>query len=373
LKETLARHARNFPGWRTKKKLLVIESDDWGGIRMPSSAVYIDLLTAGIHVDKCPYNTFDNLESTADLQALYETLGSVTDSKGNPAILTANYNVVNPDFDKIKASGFTEYYFHPFTQTLKEYYPSEDIFGLVKEGIANKTFFPQYHAREHINPLLWLQLLREGHEALLKAFDMKLYGLSFITSPTIKKPYLASLIYMNDEEKRFTEHAIIEGADIFQKIFGFRSTSFIAPLYTWAFELEDAMAKGGIKYIQGANFHKLYSVQHNKRSIHRHPVGSKSASGQYYLSRNCLFEPSLTFRKKDAVGSCMKEIASSFLWRKPAIISAHRLNFMGGLHEKNRTENLKNLKALLSGVVRRWPDVEFVTTPQVGALIESTN
>ncbi|NTW32234.1 MAG: hypothetical protein HGB12_06370 [Bacteroidetes bacterium] len=33
----------NIPGWRTDRKILVIESDDWGSIRMPSKETYSGL------------------------------------------------------------------------------------------------------------------------------------------------------------------------------------------------------------------------------------------------------------------------------------------------------------------------------------------
>ena len=37
-----------LPGWRTKRKLIVLESDDWGSIRMPSVEAYNNLQKAGI-------------------------------------------------------------------------------------------------------------------------------------------------------------------------------------------------------------------------------------------------------------------------------------------------------------------------------------
>ena len=31
----------SIPGWRTNRHIVVIESDDWGSIRMPSKEVYV--------------------------------------------------------------------------------------------------------------------------------------------------------------------------------------------------------------------------------------------------------------------------------------------------------------------------------------------
>ena len=41
LKQTITHNLLNIPGWRTKRHIVVIESDDWGSIRMPSKDVYV--------------------------------------------------------------------------------------------------------------------------------------------------------------------------------------------------------------------------------------------------------------------------------------------------------------------------------------------
>jgi len=57
---------------------------------------------------------------------------------------------------------------------------------------------------------------------------------------------------------------------------------------------------------------------------------------QIYLVRNCFFEPTQDARlDKDF---CLKGIAKSFLrLKKPAIISAHRLNFIGSIRPKTES------------------------------------
>jgi len=63
------------------------------------------------------------------------------------------------------------------------------------------------------------------------------------------------------------------------------------------------------------------------------------------------------------------DIENAFKWKKPAVISSHRLNYIGGLNEKNRVSGLKDLNRLLSEIQKRWPDVEFMTSSQLGDLI----
>ena len=43
--------------------MVVIESDDWGTIRMPSREVYEEFLRRGIRVDRDPYCRYDNLRA----------------------------------------------------------------------------------------------------------------------------------------------------------------------------------------------------------------------------------------------------------------------------------------------------------------------
>jgi len=60
-----------------------------------------------------------------------------------------------------------------------------------------------------------------------------------------------------------------------------------------------------------------------------------------------LFEPGIGDR--DWVSTCLKEIAVAF--NKPAIISSHRVNFVGGMSMDNRDDGLQKLQTLLNKIV----------------------
>ena len=53
-------------GIHTSRQILVIESDDWGGIRMPSQNTYNKLIKEGDISDKNPFLKFDCLEREED-------------------------------------------------------------------------------------------------------------------------------------------------------------------------------------------------------------------------------------------------------------------------------------------------------------------
>lgn len=371
LKSIVSHNVSNALGWRTNRKIVVIESDDWGSVRMPNKKTYNKLLNKGVRIDLCPYNKYDTLANIEDFEALFNLLNKHSDYKGNHPVITVNTNVANPNFEQIREENFTEYYFESFLDTLKRYYPNQNVFGMWQEGIDKKFIYPQLHGREHLNPIIWLNLIKEGSVCLKEAFDLELFGLSFATTKEIKIPFLASLIYKTEEEKRSVEKSVIESADIFEKIFKFRSLSFIAPLYTWNSELESVFNESGIRYIQAANRHKTYDFSAKKFKRIYHITGNQNKFGQIYMHRNCTFEPAV-FKNKDNVSDCLKQIENSFFWKKPAVISMHRLNFIGGLEERNRIENFKMFDNLLNRIKQKWKDVEFLHSSELGDLIKNS-
>jgi hypothetical protein len=365
LKRTAARHLTNLPGWRTNRKIVVIESDDWGSIRMPSREVYERLLNAGITVDRCPYNKYDSLASEEDLSALFEVLTMFRDKNGNPPIITANTVVANPDFEKIQASGYKEYFYEPFTETLRKYPAHQNAFKLWKEGISSGVFYPQFHGREHVNIPLWLSLLQENHETFKLAFENRLWGLGPEIVNTGKINIQAAFDTKGKIELANQQNSVVKGLSLFESLFGFKSQSFIANNFIWDSGLEPVLKSSGVSVIQGMKYQKLPLFEEKKRKMIRHYLGEKNDQGQVYLIRNCIFEPTW-HSQSDNVSSCLKDIANAFFWKKPAIITSHRVNFIGHVFPDNRKKNLELLKVLIQNVLKIWPDVEFLTSAQLG-------
>jgi hypothetical protein len=89
--------------------------------------------------------------------------------------------------------------------------------------------------------------------------------------------------------------------------------------------------------------------------------------GQTYAPRNCTFEP--TESKHDHLYT-LKQINSSFFYKKPAIITTHRINFVGGLDKRKRDQNLLELDSLLKNIIKRWPEVIFLSSDQLHNYIQ---
>ena len=368
IKQTLTRNLLNLPGWRTSRKIVVIESDDWGSIRMPSKEVYNNLLKKGIRVDKCHYCSNDSLESEKDLSALFEVLDSVKDSRGNSAIVTANTVVTNPDFDKIKGSNFNEYHYKLITESYKDFEDSANSFDLMKEGHEKRFFSLQSHGREHLNISRWMHYLQNDYPETKFAFDNRVYGISTNITIEKRKSFLPAFDFETYEEEQEANVIVKDGLRIFKELFGFTSESFIAPNYTWSQSLEKSIADEGVRFIQGTALHRFKVPVGNKSKRRLRYIGKRNEYNQIDLVRNAFFEPSEN-PNKDWLNSCLNEISTAFLWKHPAVISSHRVNFMGGLNEKNRDENLVLLNNLLKEIVKQWPDVEFVSSNQLGNIL----
>lgn len=371
IRKAISRNLVNMQGWRTDRKFIVIESDDWGSIRMPSEYVYYKLLKSGVRVDKCPYNKFDSLASEDDLDALFNVLKGYQDKNGHNPVLTANTVVANPDFEKIRFSGYNEYHYEPFIETFHKYAHHDNVFELWRQGINESIFCPQFHGREHLNITLWLSLLQRNEKTFRLAFDNGLWGLGPTIINTGRINIQAAFDATEKNEIIAQKEIIKDGLFLFEKLLGYKSKSFIANNYIWDSNLNDTLATNEVTIFQGMKYQLLPLIDSQRRSKIRHFMGERNQFDQVYLIRNCVFEPTL-YPGIDSVSSCLKDIESAFLWKKPAIITSHRLNFIGFINQKNRDNNLISFKKLLRAIINKWPDVEFMTSCQLGSTILSS-
>ena len=354
----------NIPGWRTNRKIVVFESDDWGSIRMPSISVLQELRAFGIPVDKSPYCRFDALESNTDMELLFDLLSSFKDYKGQHPILTANTVIANPNFNKIEKSSFQEYFYEPFTETLTKYPHHDKVYDLYQEGIKEKIFHPQFHGREHVNVQLWMKLLKDNKDFKF-AFYRNMWGLSNDVFPDLKS--IQATFDSNDNDFLIT--SIIEGLGLFETVFGYKSESFIANNYIWSTELEKILAEKGVKHLQGMKYQLLPKKKEEPRKLIRHYLGDQNNHNQIYGVRNCAFEPSINGKGFEKT---ISEISNAFFWNKPAIISTHRINFIGSLNKKNQIENAIEFRLLLKTILKKWPETEFMTTADLDGIIRKS-
>ncbi|MBL7873744.1 MAG: hypothetical protein JNM78_19145 [Cyclobacteriaceae bacterium] len=361
------RSLSNIPGWRTNRKIVVFESDDWGSIRMPSVRAYESLKKLGVDMDSgdsMRFNQYDTLANQEDLVQLFETLHAHKDHHGKPVVFTAVSLVANPDFDKIRESDFTAYYYEPFTTTLTKYPNREGVFDTWKQGIQAQVFKPQFHGREHLHVSGWLKALQQGDKPTRLAFDEGMWG--FTNHHPTGFQYQAAFDVLELSDLKEQGRIIEDGLRLFNELFHNRATFFVPPNGPFNNSLEPVAASQGIKFMSASKI-QFEALGEGKTKRVLHYLGQRNMSNQVYITRNCFFEPSQEGR--DWVSTCLQEIKSAFMWRKPAVISTHRVNYIGALIPENRTRGLAFLNSLLRKIKMQWPDAEFMTSDQLGDLI----
>ncbi len=356
-----------IPGWRTKRKIIVFESDDWGSIRMPSKEVREKLRGKEVIASNTGhFNHYDTLESNDDLTALFEVLSEFRDVNGQNPVFTGLNVVANPDFEKIKADDFREYHYESFTETLKRYSNHDRVTDLWRAGAEKRLFEPQFHGREHLNVTNWLKALRNGAPKTQIGFDHGFWG--FNPKPFGESPvqYQAAFDINEPDEIEYLKSVIQEGTRLFASIMGYQPAFFVPTNGSFNLALLETLKAKGIEYVLLDKFQKE-PLGHGQYRTHFRYLGKQNNYGQTYLSRNASFEPASG--GKDWVSECLHSINRAFRWRKPATISTHRVNYIGHLDPQNRDHGLNQLRELLTQILKKWPDAEFMTSVELGNLI----
>lgn len=356
--------------WKTKRKIVVFESDDWGSIRTSNIQSYNNLKDQGYDVTKSPY-MLDALERDSDLTALYDTLKKHKNNLGEHPKFTANIITANPDFEKIKKSNYTSYTYESVAKTCENSTHSKNVIQLWHKGSKNKLFIPQLHAREHVRYWEWMAKLQEGNHETISTFQMNMCGLP----KAVSKENLGffSPVYIENailhENNINLEQLIFEGSQLFTNIFGFKSKSTVAPNVAWTNATETIWNKCNIDYIQGGFLQELHGAT-GVKYIPRY-LGEKNNLNQIYLVRNCTFEPCKS-SDESYWKKTFKEIERVFLLNTPAIISTHRVNYIGAIKEENRSKGLGQLDKLLSAILEKYPNVIFMSSEQLGNTINNS-
>lgn len=359
--QILSKNYINYVGWSTGRKIIVIESDDWGSIRANSPDVVKKLTARYPHMEKSKFFSNDGLERTADLEALFNTLTKYRDQNGNSPVVTALSLTANPDFEAIAASG--EYRLESISKTY-ENYGEGGLMDLWKsQGIDQNLLFPQFHGREHLFPGRYIKRIANVDDVEYAAFNYRsLYGGDNTTRST---NFMAAFEYHSEEDKKAIERTTAEGLTEFEKIFGFRSLSFCPSQSIYGDHIFPVLKAHGIKTIQAGQ--QFVPVDMELKKVNNY-WGHRTGNGLVFTRRNCTFEPYKS-ESADHVNQCLKEIEIAFRWGKPAVINSHRINFTSRIRSDIRDRTLTDLDRLIKTIIAKWPDAEFMNSAQLADII----
>ena len=373
MKRQLLDNLKNIPGWHTVEKLVVFAVDDYGNVRLDSKAAYMRLSSKGVRL-RSRFDHLDALETKQDLENLLETLASVNDSHGRHAVCTPYALAANPDFEAM-AQPDAGYRYESLLQTFGRLAADQaaaykDVWALWQEGIRSGLLKPQFHGREHLNVEMIERKMKSGDEELkINIENRSMAGLR--DEPSLPGVgFTQSFGFWDRSEIAHHREIIANGLQLFEEVFGYRSETFTPPAQKLHPEL--------YSFVEGQGVCAIDKPLHCVRRMDRHravrefnTLGQRRDQNHVSFVRNVVFEPSNN-KEFDSVGYALNQIAAAFRWRKPAIISSHRVNFCGHIEEENRKFGLDALGRLLKGIVSRWPDVRFISADELAKRIEST-
>jgi hypothetical protein len=345
---------------------VVIESDDWGSIRMPSKEVREALRMEGIQIESNPFSKLDSLETDMDYNGLMHSIDHIREQYVKSPVITANYIMANPQFDLITENKFEAFVYELFTDTYRQRDQDDRTILAMNNAIKGNYIVPQYHGREHLNVKTWLSLLKNTHPELSVAFKKNTFGVDIKIPSGRSSNLMAAFDYEDEAGFQFVNNSIKEGYSLFEEVFGFRSKSIVAPCHVWDERHEQVFKELGIQFIQ-TSLVQLKPAKQGYKKQYRF-LGRRNKLGQTYLVRNIFFEPS-TLPSYPWIDKIMRKASLAFSANKPLIISMHRINFSGGIESSNRDNNLILFTKLMEKLIEKYPEIEFMSSGELGTLI----
>jgi hypothetical protein len=359
MRQLITNYVKNSIGWSFPRKIIAFAFDDYGNVRLSNDTARSNLLNSGIQLIG-RFDRFDALDTREDYRQLFEVLQNVKDYKSNPAVITTYAVPCNVNYTETKKAG--KYIPECLNETylrLSNIYPVNysGTFELMKEGIRKNLIRPQFHGREHINISLFNTLLSEKEPALIANLgNQSLAGLPEHTGHLNVK-YSEAFAFWDEDETEFHKQIIEDGLNKFEKVYGLKPKTFTPPAMKLHPSLFGFLEEKDIIAIDKGRVENRH-LGHGKYMKERNSTGIQKGQNHVTIVRNCMFEPNSS--DIDWVNFTFNQVKAAFFWKKPAIISSHRVNFCGHIDPANREKGLSALESLLKKIVKTWPDVEFM-------------
>lgn len=351
---------KNLPGWHTRRKILVLAVDDYGNIRLDSRKAY-ERLSTRFGEPASRFDRFDTMETTDDLLALYETLSSVRDRHGGPAMFTPYTVTLNPDFDRMRQNSLDRVHLEPLVDSWHKLAERDrsawgDLADTWCEGIEHGLMQPQFHGGVHFNLRAIERRMADGDAKLLAALDER--SLAMLEAKGQSGPGWTATFGTSDPYSGRPPLGQLarEGLEAFRGAFGRSASCFTPPAHEFSPDLVDILDNSKLEAID-LPLVQHYWARNGKVNKRLNWTGRRFGKALTTQVRNVIFEPG---GSSSATDQALRQIDVAFRCRKPAIVSSHRVNFCGHIDPANRDRGLAELQKLLKEIVRRWPSVEFM-------------
>jgi hypothetical protein len=308
--------SRSLVDWRSLRAV-VIESDDWGlaGF-VPDGEAWSGLDRQALETGSFPpVYWLSTLEDSLMVSALNTVLARHEGRDGRPAVFQPNYVMSSLAYVQDTWTRFDLPNFPPS-------YQRPGLWEAVHRGIADGTWYPEFHATWHYDPDVRKQ------EALGNDFARQVTSRGIMLFPGSEGARELGAWRSRQELEGDLDHSLA----VFLNLFGRKVNAVMAPDYHWDGRIESMWENRNLRVIQG------------KREQINPAWGSGSAarvrkyldrqwsrwrhSGRIYLERNCRLEPVQAPDPAAVVKACVADTRKAWAAGQPAIVESHRINFV---------------------------------------------
>jgi hypothetical protein len=288
------------------------------------------------------------------LDDLARLLNRHHDALGRAAVITTDMVLSVPDAARLRERGEWQRRF------LDADFPA--LYAAFRRAQAARVLVPQLHAVEHCHA--------EGMVALAAAGDPRVEALdddpekvdwerldSPLQSHHVDCTVLPSRPLPFAVQQRQVEDAVAH----FERLFGYRPRSAVAPCYLWDDTTEDCWAQAGVRYVQTAGYRcpgREADGRYRQDRLLR--IGDTGRNGLRYLVRNCMYEPV----DGRGVEGCIADARQALAEAAPVVISTHRYNYTRSLPEHQTS--LAGLGRILAWLGANARPLRFLSSPELG-------
>jgi O-antigen/teichoic acid export membrane protein len=322
------------------RPIVIIQSDDWGRVGIPSSIVIEELKAAGFHVGNSLWDQY-GLETTDDVDQLTRVLTEFRDVDGHPACFTANFILANADLKAMAADHWREFKWKSIGDGFPE--PWDDhLVPAYRRAIDAGVFYAALHGFTHFNSPVMISALRDEEDLGRRARSLAERDIPYLRSMTPEYNFaLASYDSLGEHFLSQAEQAswIEQGVRLFEEVFATTPVSTCAPGYRATDQTFSLFRRAGIAIVQDTG-----------------GIIPTDRNGLLFLSRNVSFEPVLSDDNlvELAIGQAKRAVAAAV----PIIICSHSINYISRFI--NQAEfGRKALGRLLTALLAEFPNIRF--------------
>jgi O-antigen/teichoic acid export membrane protein len=322
---------------------VLVQSDDWGRVGIPSLEVITELQNEGLLGRESPWDWY-GLESADDVDALAAVLVNIRDSDGRCACMTANFIMGNADLRRMAAENWQEFHWLSIGEGFPGPWDADEVMHSYRRAIASGAFYPALHGLTHFNIKGLMDSLKDAGELGRRTRALAQRDIPYLRS--ITPEFNFALVRKDASGEHFLSESdqnawIQNGVRAFEDVFGCMPDSTCAPGYR-ANELTYALfARAGIGVVEEG----VWAVPQDDGGVLR-------------LGRNVSFEPVLD--EGDQVERALAQAAECVAAGLPITICTHSINYVSRFLGR-AAQGREDLSRLLNGLRERFPNLRFAS------------